>query len=123
MQFNLHINDCNNGTEIAKELRRLADTVDGYPLNHGFQRMCQPLAGYCTMTIEPEYYPSMAAAGEKLGLTLEWRVEPSRGRLVGTAYGHPHAYVQLEDEPTEYHEVDGVVTATESAHRNVVFGG
>lgn len=50
MQFKLHINGTNDGSKIAADLRRLADIVDGYPLNNGFTRTTlEP--GYATMEI------------------------------------------------------------------------
>jgi len=89
MQFRLHINDTNDGTKIAQELRRLATIIDGSPLNDGFTRSLD--TGYATMTIEPVLYPDCANAERTLGLTLDWHEETTR--FVGKAFGRPIAYV------------------------------
>lgn len=50
MQFRLHINDTNDGSKIAEDLRRMADMVEGHILTNGFRRSTlRP--GYAIMEI------------------------------------------------------------------------
>ena len=83
MQFRLHINDTNDGTLIAKELRRLADMLDGGPLNHGLRRDLHK--GYALMEIQPGKYSDCADAERRLGFTLDWTEtnQDHKGSLFG----------------------------------------
>lgn len=50
MQFKLHINSCDDGSVIARCLRKLADQLDGQKLTHGLTRTIeeQGAVGYAT---------------------------------------------------------------------------
>lgn len=89
MQLRLHINDTNDGSILAAELRRAAQMIDGHRLNDGFRRDLE--GGYLTMSIEPKRYETCAEAERQLGFTLDWREEGDR--FVGVMYGRPAAYV------------------------------
>ena len=90
MQFRLHINDTNDGTKIADQLRRVARMVDGFPLNHGFA--CDLSGGRVTMEIGPTEYPTCAEAEKTLGLTLEWGETDTEYH--GRTFGHVHAIIK-----------------------------
>ena len=92
MQFRLHINDTNSGDKIACELRRMADMVSGFPLNHGFRR--DLAGGEGTMEIHPTEYPDCATAEKTLGLTLDWQETDTEYR--GRTFGHVHAIVKKD---------------------------
>jgi hypothetical protein len=92
MQFRLHINDTNDGTVIAKELRRLAQMIDGSPLNHGLRRDLHK--GYASMEIQPIEYKDCATAEKELGFTLDWQQTDTEYK--GRIYGHVHAIVKKD---------------------------
>ena len=100
MQFRLHINNTNDGKELAQLLRRLASQIDGDGhLNNGFTRNIEGAngAGYAIMEINSVEYDDCATAERTLGMTLEWKEENLR--WVGYAFGHPHAVVK-KTKPT-----------------------
>lgn len=95
MQFRLYMNDTNDGSLVASELRKLANQLDGYPLNHGLTRSIQN--GQATMDFEhPKTYESCADAEKQLGMTLDWTEDSTHH--IGRAYGHVHAKVEKANE-------------------------
>lgn len=70
MQFRLHINDTNDGTVIARELRRLASEIDGQRLQDGFR--CDINNGHAVMQIAAAEYLTCAEAERRFGATLQW---------------------------------------------------
>ena len=76
MQFRLYINDCNDGTVIARELRRLASELDRQRLQDGFR--CDIHNGHAVMQYENQVeYSTCAEAERQFGATLQWTENPT----------------------------------------------